>query len=227
MTHKEMLRIGGLLIKTEEAQRYAREYLTSGKGYSYPSYDRYDAAHALGPLNDADLLAPVLLNVGRTYSIGLYEALQAKVPFLQQVLDQIPHNLRLEDADPGVINILGELFSVLDGEGVAGARGTVLSKVLHRKRPGLIPLYDRVLHSVYVGPAPHPVQGDPNRSWKEFFPLYASALKHDLKTHREFWEEVAALSQGPRITTVRALDIVAWKAGQKAGTSATEVDDDD
>ena len=225
MTDKQMLRIGGLLIKRDEAQQYARDYLTSGKGYAYPSYDGYDAAHALGPLNDADLLAPVLLNVGRTYSIALYEALQAKVPFLQRVLDRIPHNLQLEDADPGAINLLGELFGVLDGEGIAGARGTVLSKVLHRKRPCFIPLYDRVLYSVYVGPAPHPLQRDPTRSWKEFFPLYAGALKHDLNADRAFWAEVAALSERPRVTTVRALDIVAWKAGQEAGASATEVDE--
>lgn len=45
-----------------KALAHARRYLTDGKGWAYPAYDAYERDRAVGPLTDADLLAPVLLN---------------------------------------------------------------------------------------------------------------------------------------------------------------------
>lgn len=95
-----------------------------------------------------------------------------------------------------------------------GAQGTVLAKVLHRKRPRFIPLYDDQVRSVYQdGPNP-PVPPQPGRSWSEFIVLFAAAVQQDLRDEAQFWAEVTALAPGPKITPVRALDIVAWWAGR-------------
>ena len=44
--------------------------------------------------------------------------------------------------------------------------------------------------------------------------MLGQAIIDDLTTEQEFFEEVAGLTQGPVITTLRALDIVAWHAGR-------------
>jgi hypothetical protein len=59
------LRIGGVVVDRDNAFRHARRYLTDGAGWAYPAYDGFELDRAAGPLTDADLLAPVLLNVNR------------------------------------------------------------------------------------------------------------------------------------------------------------------
>lgn len=130
------LRLGGLVVRRQDALAHATSYLTRGHGWAYPWYDGFDAQHAAGPLVDADLLAPLLLNVNRI-SISTYAALQAVLPRLQAALDNISPALSLADANPDQVADVGELFAVLDDPGGPDARGTVLSKMLHRKRPAL------------------------------------------------------------------------------------------
>lgn len=208
------LNVGGLTIDRQAAFEHAQTYLTRGTGWSYPSYDGFDATRSTGPLNDADLLAPVLLNVGRTYSIELYEALQAASARLNTLIDQIPVSARLAEATEDELTIIGDLFASLDGAGIRGARGTVLAKVLHRKRPGFIPLYDNQVHRVYVGPKPFPIQRARTRSWREFMIEFSRAVRDDLQAEADFWSQVVALAVDPPITDLRALDIVAWWAGR-------------
>jgi hypothetical protein len=211
------LRVGGRLVDRERALHFAAHYLNDGLGWGYPSYDAYDSAHALGPLTDADFLAPVLLSVGRTYNIRLYESLQGVRAQLQATLDCIPETVRLVDADERQIELIGELFSTLDGGGIPGARGTVLAKVLHRKRPAFIPLYDRYVDAVYRGDPPFPVSRGPGRSWRQFVVLLAAAMREDLQREASFWRQIVDLAPSARpITDVRALDIVTWHVGQES-----------
>ncbi len=142
------LRVGGRVLDRRAAFEHARHYLTDGSGWAYPSYDGYCAEQACAPLVDADLLAPLLLNVNRI-GISTYEALQRARPLLQQVLAGIPADRSLRDADDQELQELGSLFAVLDSSGIRGARMTLLSKLLHRKRPGFIPLYDEQVRRVY------------------------------------------------------------------------------
>ena len=90
---------------------------------------------------------------------------------------------------------------------------TVLSKVLHRKRPALIPLYDEQVRHVHQGGADPPVPFERGRTWQAFEPLFAAAIQVDLRRELPFWEATAAQAPGPPITALRALDIVAWWAG--------------
>lgn len=208
------LKVGGTTVDRGDAREHARHYLTDGSGWSYPSYDGYDAARANGPLVDTDLLAPLLLNVTRI-SVKTYEALTRELPSLQSTLNLIPAELSLTDAGPSEIENLGNLFSVLDTQKVSGAKGAVLSKLLHRKRPAFIPLYDVQVWHVYAsGSQPSvPLAINGHRSWQEYIPLLAGAIQADLKREIDFWNEIAALASGPPITPLRALDIVAWWAG--------------
>lgn len=214
------LRLGGVVLDRRAAMEHATSYLTRGHGWAYPSYDGFDAEHATGPLVDADLLAPLLLNVNRI-SISTYQALQRVRPRLQEVLTRIEVDLSLVDADEKQVTDLGNLFVVLDGASIKGARGAVLSKLLHRKRPALIPLYDKQVRGVYQDGSSAPVPVEPGRSWGEFWPLFARAVQGDLRRELPFWQEIVSLAPGPPITPLRALDIVAWWAGRADATRGT------
>jgi len=203
------LQIGGMQVLREAALERARHYLTVGRGWAYPSYDGFDSAHAYGPLVDGDLLAPVLLNV-RQMSITTYEQLRGALPRLQELLDRIPERVSLATAGTAELDLIGELFGVVDNKAIWGAQGTVLSKVLHRKRPDFIPLYDPRVGAVYQQGAGAPVPIVKRRPWREFAPLFAAAVQVDLRREAAFWQEIAALAPGPPITPLRALDLVAW-----------------
>lgn len=205
------LQLGGRVVEREGALDYARRYLTDGAGWSYPSYDAYDEARATGPLTDGDFLAPMLLNV--RIKVRTYEGLQARREELDRHLARIPQALDLADATTADLGILGDLFSVLDEPGVYGARGTTLAKVLHRKRPGFIPLYDERVRVVYQTGNPAPVPPQRGRSWQEFMPMFAGAVQTDLRRETDFWDRITGLAPSPAITRLRALDIVAWWAG--------------
>ncbi len=209
------LQIGGVHVQRDAALQLAHRYLTAGRGWAYPSYDGYAAAHARGPLVDGDLLAPVLLNV-RQLSITTYEELQEARPRLQSLLDRIPERQSLADAGREDFELIGELFGVVDDRAIRGARGTVISKVLHRKRPDFIPLYDLRVGAVYQHGPDAPVPVVKHRPWREFAPLFAAAIQADLRREAEFWGQVSALASEPAITPLRALDIVAWSVSPVA-----------
>jgi len=166
-------------------------------------------------LVDGDLLAPVLLNV-RQLSFTTYEELQEARPRLQSLLDRIPERQSLADAGRDDFELIGELFGVVDDRAIRGARGTVISKVLHRKRPDFIPLYDLRVGAVYQHGPDAPVPVVKHRPWREFAPLFAAAIKADLRREAEFWGQVSALASEPAITPLRALDIVAWSVSPVA-----------
>ena len=216
------LKIGGVVVDRDAALDHARRYLTDGVGWAYPSYDAYEQEHATGPLTDADLLAPVLLNVSRM-RIKTYEALQDKRGELDELLARVPHDLNLVDAGTDDLAALGSMFAVLDGPGVWGAQGTVLAKVLHRKRPRFIPLYDEQVRAVYQDGDDAPVPRPPrrtHRAWRDFVVLFAGAVQADLRREAELWAEIVALAPDPPITPLRALDIVAWWAGKPGRATA-------
>ncbi|MFD7161012.1 DUF6308 family protein [Kribbella sp. NPDC059898] len=206
------LRVGGVVVEREQAIEWAREYLTGASAWAYPAYDAYDARSDPKRIDDADLLAPVLLNVGRL-TLEAYYGLQERRARLQECLAAIPEDAELTSAGDDDLEPIRLLFGVLDDPGIPGVQGTILAKILHRKRPGLIPLYDeRVRRCYQVGQgAPLPVRR--GRPWGEFFVVLAMAMRKDLVDQLAVWTEIANLATGPRISLLRALDIVAWRAG--------------
>ena len=199
-------------MSVTQAFEWAREYLTGASAWAYPAYDAYDTRSDPHSIEDADLLAPVLLNVNRL-TLKAYYGLQEQRDRLQDSLAAIPEDAELTSAGDDDLEPIRMLFSVLDNPGIPDVQGTILAKILHRKRPGFIPLYDeRVRRCYQVGQrAPLPVRR--GRPWGEFFVALAMAMRNDLVDQRDAWAEIAALATNPRISLLRALDIVAWHAG--------------
>jgi hypothetical protein len=215
-----LLRIGGLQVPIGEAQAWVAAYTTSDLSqetpYAYPAYDLYQGGSGLPDvLDDADLLAPVLLNVA--ISIRSFYALQTSRPQLQKALSRGELATPLADLrDDQVDDLIGDLFAVLDTrDALPGIGATKLSKVLHRKRPAAIPLHDRWVRECYVGEG-LPVPRAKQRSYRRYMTLLAQAMRRDL---REQPDQFAALRSAsgaePALTDLRLLDIVAWHAGQR------------
>lgn len=206
------LTIGGATVPGAEAESVVRRYLnTPSEHWAYPAYDSYPGG--AGPqLSEPDLLAPILLNV-RHLSLETYDALVAALPSLNESLDKVSAAVSLDAASDADLSPVMNLMGHLDDHALPGVRLTVLSKILHRKRPRLIPLYDEHIRRCYqaIGNAPAPpVKG---RSWTDFVCAWIPVVQRDLQTQLTAWQELAQLAPGPAITPLRALDIVAWHAG--------------
>ena len=178
--------------------------------YSYPFYDEYETDPSLV---DGDLLAPVLLNV--RLSLTGYVSLKGVRDQLGEILQSIPPNLTLEGATEEDLGSIVKLYEPLDS-GLPDVRGTTLSKVLHRKRSGFVPLYDTHVSRCYQegenAPIPHVQRNE--RTWSEFMVLLARAMQRDLTTQASEWQQLTTAVAGPvPLTTLRCLDIVAWTIG--------------
>ena len=203
------LLVGGMRVDQAAAREFARRYLDPATGWAYPAY--YDHERARGPLVDTDFLAPVLLNV--RMGIPTYRNLLAVRDELQHKLDRLPERGLLEATADDIAKI-ADLYTVVDDGRTTGAQATTLSKVLHRKRPDLIPLYDDQVGTTYKRSPEAPVaRGDASRPWKEMMRLFVPAVRDDLLAQQDFHEEIASFAAVPVVTPLRALDIIAWWAG--------------
>ena len=137
----------------------------------------------------------------------------------------VPTHLTLADATSDAVEAVGRLFSVLDQNRPRFVQGTTLAKVLHRKRPLLVPLFDENVRRVYLDLPDSPVPRARNRSWEEFFILLVSAMRDDLRAAPTAWESLASIVPEGDLTALRALDIVVWSIGgarRPGGPGATE-----
>ncbi len=208
-----VLRIGGVDVDRRSALESASSYLRRRDRFGYPAYDSFGSEGGPWRISDADFVAPVLLNA--EMNSRTFYALEAIRPHLERWLVDVPLDARLVEAGPAELASLGDLFSVLDSDDLPVlARGSILAKVMHRKRPAFIPLYDRFVDYCYRGADEAPVPRDRRRTWRDFLPLLGAAIIDDLTTGADFFAEVAALANRPVITPLRALDIVAWHAGR-------------
>jgi len=209
----KLVRIGGVEVERGLALESARSYLSRRDRFGYPAYDSFGSEGGPWQISDADLVAPVLLNA--EMNSRTFYALEGIRDHLENWLVGVPLDARLIEAGPAELAQLGELFSVLDSDDLpVDARGPLLAKVMHRKRPAFIPLYDRFVDYCYRGAENAPIPKDRKRGWRAFLPLLGQGIIDDLQAGQEFFQQVAGLAQGPVITPLRALDIVAWHAGR-------------
>jgi len=171
---------------------------------------------ATDPLTDADLLAPVLLNVPHL-SVATYYRLQKEMRYLDELLNRLSPDLSLVNATSADIEIVGALFEGIDAGRLVGARATTLSKIVHRKRPALIALQDVQVRRCYqAGPnAPLPVV--PGRTWVAFTTALTILIQRDLAEQYGAFERLAEMASARPVTPLRAFDIVAWWFGQSRG----------
>jgi Family of unknown function (DUF6308) len=211
-----ILRVGGYEVGFTQAQQFITEYVSPGNGSPTGYvYDRFQTGSDADGLNDADLLAPNLLNA--PVQLKRFAALRSVRDEVESHLASIPQGLELSAASDADLVCLGPLFEVLDGlkASRSGVGAVVFSKVLHRKRPRLIPIIDiNVLHCYQKHPTREAarVPFATNRSWAEFVVLLAGAMRDDLTAALDEWDRLTALTIPP-LTHLRALDIVAWRLG--------------
>lgn len=211
------LKVGNREVPLAVAKEWVTTYTSAPKDpkspFGYPWYDTYDTGES-DLLVDGDLLAPALLNV-RT-SIAGYVSLKTSVPQLNEVLATISANDSLLDA--AELSKLGLLFEPLDEDSSFGISGTTLAKVLHRKRPHFVPLYDREVRTCYLdehdGTAPR-IPRSGKRTWAQFMMTIAAEIRSDIVENRAAWDEVHQCVQGDaEIGLLRTFDIVAWNCGK-------------
>lgn len=218
------LTVGSLTFDPDTAQRIVRTYTqpvatnrpTRRDYYAWPFYDGLDAHSTPDELSDGDLLAPVLLNV----NVGIhgFATLQALRGDLVERLAHVPRDVDLADASDGQIRTVVHVFAVLDGTRTLGVGGTTLSKVLHRKRPRLIPLHDRHVRAAYV---PGRVTSARHHSWAEYLSLLMKEMRDDLAASESISMSLEAIPAESDVvlTRLRALDVLAWHRGKSAANA--------
>jgi hypothetical protein len=214
----EQVTIGQVSIPVAVARDWVACYTdpenTDGpRPYAYPAYDEYNT-DSNDPLRitDADLLAPTLLNVAPT--VRAFYGLQRVRPLLEQALanPDLAHPLGDLDDPERIAAMVKPLYAVLDDPATKPpkVRATLLSKVLHRKRPQSIVLHDKWVKSCYLGPD-GPIRLDPNRSWADYMAAVTLAIWTDLRRQRELFAQLDAATSHPgTLSHVRLLDILAW-----------------
>lgn len=206
------IHVGGARADLTEARTFVHRYLnTPTEHWAYPAYDTYGGG--AGELSGPDLLAPILLNVSRI-SVRTYDELYAGLAAINERLSVPALDHTLAEGGPDTIDALVNLFGLLDDPGYHGVRLTTFTKILHRKRPATVPLYDEHIRRCYqeIGD-PIRLPSEQDRSWRRFARAWLTELQADLVGQRQEFEDLAKLAPAPGITALRALDIVGWGLG--------------
>lgn len=211
----EMIRVGGLTESRATLLGYAHEYLTSENRFAYPAYDSYSGSSS-SRVEDVDLLAVVLLNAGQKPIPTYYTLTSLLEPINERMADPRLSG-SLADAAPETIEALADLFGILDDYRPTKQVGkTKLMKVLHLKRPELIPLYDENIRRLYSETENPRVPRERQRAHRDFALAWLPELKKDLIANQDLLSEIVDMAdKSVPITPLRALDIVAWKMGSK------------
>lgn len=195
-------------LEIDNPEDILREYVDPASDSAYPDYDRL-VTNGRPDLVDADLLAPTLL--GAPVDRARFRVLRDMLPQLRAVADLPP--VALQDAGDADIEQVAALFDVLDTQRYrrAGVRGTVVAKVLHRKRPDLVPLYDSRIFEAYTLAAVRRVR---EQTWAAFLVELCAAMRHDLRREATRFAELEeqCIDLGAPLTRLRILDILVWTA---------------
>lgn len=204
-----MLLLEGDLLQflDREAPRLVSEYFS--RMYSGNFFHRLGGGGDTGPeaniISSTDLVAVSLLDVhvpGRA-------ALEILGPLSQratELLTDIPTGTALEDADESLIAD-GSPADVLWHElhGLEGIGPTIVSKLMARKRPQLIPIFDSVLKEALLP------------SEKSYWIRMRNEL-HQSEISGRLREIKSSSGVGPEIPLLRILDVCVWMRNRPKST---------
>jgi hypothetical protein len=208
------LKVGGATVELDEAKAWARTYLVGRPRTSaYPAYDGYPGSPevSVGP---QDLLAVALLNVSNN-PLPVYYGLESLMAPMNERLEDPALDGDLATANDDTLEAIVRLFGVLEASPTKYVRLTTLSKVLHRKRPELLPLFDDNIGYCYSECEGAPVPFEDGRSRAAYRRAWLKEVRKDLATQLPHWKEIAGMAPGPKITPLRALDIIGWELGNR------------
>jgi hypothetical protein len=125
---------------------------------------------------------------------------------LSEMLAEVPHALELKDADAAAVGLDGPAQKLWDAlTGIKGIKWVTASKLLARKRPHLLPVYDEVVREVV---------GRPGNIW-ESLRIELQANKGSLATRLKL---IGAEGGAGHMSVLRVFDVVAWMTGQQGPT---------
>lgn len=198
-----------------DGESLLEEYLgphKRGRRYAYPAYDGLVTNGDTRVLVTGDLLGPCLL--AAPVDLDRMATLTALMPLLQRGLSALPSGVGLADADEATCDLVAALYDPLDDPDVEDrdVKGSLIAKVLHRKQPWLVPLFDSRVRDFYrhEKAVAHAPKGE--RTWREYMGLLVRAMREDLRTNAEEFERLSRLvpEGGPPLTPLRILDILVW-----------------
>lgn len=209
-----MVRVGGVKKPRDEILEYAADYLSGNGRWAYPAYDSYPGSPT-DSVGDADLLSICLLNAGQNM-ITAYYGMQKLIGPMNETLMNPAVVGNFADAGPETLSAIADMFGILDTHPTRHVSKTKLMKVMHRKRPGLIPLFDENIRRCYSELGIKPVPRDRHRLHRDFAVAWLPVLQNDLREQRGFWDEIVNMAD-PKvpITPLRAIDIVGWFMGRQ------------
>lgn len=201
------------------ASRHLARYTDVNGDRAFRTYDSQGDPSTLTPL---DCLAPALLSVriGWQQIIPLFRPSGPAATVLkamQAVLDD-PRcttadfiHVDLSAANGPWSRVDTAICSSGDspnGNPLSGLKAVAVTKILHRKRPNLVPIFDSQVFKFYFGSAPPPgAYGDtPRRLWP--------VLQADLRTNRTWLANLAApvrTADHRSLSVLRAADVVIWE----------------
>ncbi|WP_417233669.1 DUF6308 family protein [Arthrobacter sp.] len=221
----DTLRVGGATITVEAAEEFISRYVrNTSRTWSYPAYDAYPG-HSGPEVGLADIPAIGLLNAGGK-AIKTYYGFQELLPLINKKLSDPALHGTLADASAKTLDAISALYGVLDTHRPPEIGLVKLSKVLHRKRPALLPLYDRNILRCYqeIGIPAVPYAG--KRSTADFMRSWLPVLQQDLVSQLDVWKHLTTLvpNGGHPISPLRALDMIGWHLGDPRATKSVEKD---
>ncbi|MFD0435286.1 DUF6308 family protein [Streptomyces chartreusis] len=200
------------------AEKHLQTYTDPRGPRAFRTYDWQGDPDRLSPL---DCLAPALLSVRMGYKqvVPLFhpdgpgaEVLQAMeavladkgcatADFLDVTLDPSTGPWSLVDR---ALVATGEA----GGTGLSDFKAVAVTKILHRKRPNLVPIFDSSIYQFYLGqrPVPGAYKDTPRRLW----PL----VQADLRRHRGWIQDLIVPIRTPDerpLSLLRAADIIIWE----------------
>lgn len=171
---------------------------------SYQSYD-------LAPVKQDDVLTESDIRVANAMiarmSPRVIAEIYARAPVINSALEQIPPSASLAAAEGAVPwQALEELIRAMDG--IPEVRLPRQTKVLHKKRPALIPILDSVLETYLRRVDALRRTGDPARDAVELIRSYKRELDAALPALRSLQKELRR--RGIDLTECRLLDLFLW-----------------
>lgn len=203
--HEFALVLGGRTVEGvwDRVRRYCGLAWSGGPAetWAYRFYDVIDTdTQAVGPV---DVVAAAALHSGLSRSDLAY--FHDHSSDLAAWLKVIPTDVVLRDADDSLIYHLGGISAWEAAPSVS-----LLTKVLHRKRPGLVPLVDAHVLDWY-----RPVTGE--RSARRAWPGLLRALRTDLQGQNALRLAIMNIELekhlGRPVSHLRLVDIALWMGG--------------
>ena len=187
-----------------------RRYFHGSRRFSGSVFDSYagggDRPGVENRVTHEDVLAVAAVNV--TVSTRLCRQLlhDPVAGRLEQLLRQLPTDVDLWDADDDLLALAAEAWEVIrtldeDGHGSAD-RWVTASKLLARKRPRLVPLYDEKVRRVVA-------LADGTDWWLSL----REALRRDLEDNEVRHRVRQAMSEASvpgYVSVLRSLDVIIW-----------------